>query len=392
MTVTTLRAGWVFPVDQPPIRDGIIQIEAGKIASVGAYQKQLIDQHWPDACITPGLVNAHVHLDLTGLRGKIAPPAPGKFTDWLKQVIAHRMQTSTEATRVDIEEGIAESLEHGVTMVGDISAGGQSWKPLQVSTLRSTAYYEMLGLTEASANRSLSQLQAWLSDKQSTSHCQLGLSPHAPYSVRRELFLAIASVSQNLQLPVTTHMAETAEELQLLATHNGPFLDFLQSLNVWDASGLVTSIEEVLILLQATTNLSLAHGNLLEARHHQTLLPRTVVYCPRTHAYFQRGPHPYRQLLEAGVAVALGTDGLSSNPDLNIFAEALFLRQQDTTLESSTLLSMITLNGAKALGRSHELGSITPGKLADLTLHHTKRMQDDPWQTLWEETASRQRI
>jgi cytosine/adenosine deaminase-related metal-dependent hydrolase len=151
----------------------------------------------------------------------------------------------------------------------------------------------------------------------------------------------------------------------LLSQHRGPFVDFLSNLGVWDPAGLVSGPEEIVSLLRDAPHTLLAHGNYL---HPQLPLPSsaTVVYCPRTHAAFGHAAHPWRQLLQRGVRVALGTDSLASNPDLDLLAEARFLHRRHPDVPGHVLLRMATLSGAEALGCSDETGSLTPGKSADL--------------------------
>jgi cytosine/adenosine deaminase-related metal-dependent hydrolase len=92
----------------------------------------------------------------------------------------------------------------------------------------------------------------------------------------------------------------------------------------------------------------------------------TVVYCPRTHAAFGHPPHPFREFLKRGVRVALGTDSLASNPDLDVLAEARFIRERYPDFPGDQLLRMATLAGAEGLGWADKTGSLTPGKSADL--------------------------
>src|SRR5207247_3350094 len=117
--------------------------------------------------------------------------------------------------------------------------------------------------------------------------------------------------------------------------------------------------EEVLQLNADVANVLFIHGNYLDPR---LAFPRgaSIIYCPRTHAYFGHPPHPYRQLLARGVRVALGTDSLASNPDLDVLAEARFLHHLHPDTPGAQLLHMATLAGAEALGWSDEVGSLTP--------------------------------
>src|SRR4051794_4012368 len=114
--MATHSAAWVFPVDAPPLQDGVLTVSQGRISAVEPFRNQSIDHKHGDAAILPGLVNAHVHLDLGALRGKLPPPE--RFTDWLKAVIAYRRSSSPEEWDAAITAGIQESLKAGTTLLG----------------------------------------------------------------------------------------------------------------------------------------------------------------------------------------------------------------------------------------------------------------------------------
>jgi cytosine/adenosine deaminase-related metal-dependent hydrolase len=165
-----------------------------------------------------------------------------------------------------------------------------------------------------------------------------------------------------------SHIAETMDELELLNTHTGPFVDFLKSLGVWDESSLA-SLNSLLMMSRFLARCLLVHCNYLPldcAKHLFDI--HTIVYCPRTHAAFGHPPHPFREFLARGVRVCLGTDSLASNPDLDILAEARFVRSRYPDFHGSQLLKMISLAGAEALGWADECGSLEPGKSADLVV------------------------
>ena len=190
-------------------------------------------------------------------------------------------------------------------------------------------------------------------------HCFTGLSPHCALFVRGSLYEMSVGT-----LPIATHLAETREELELLRSRSGPFVDFLNEMNAWDPTGLVRDPLEVLHLLPRGI---FVHCNYLDPT--TSFAPsQSVVVCPRTHAAFGHPHHPFPEMLKRGVRVALGTDSLASNPDLDILAEARFLRQHYPEVEPAMLLRMLTLSGAEALGFDTVTGSLTPGKSADLVV------------------------
>jgi cytosine/adenosine deaminase-related metal-dependent hydrolase len=360
-SVTTLKARWIFPVDGPPLEDAVIAIQGEKILSLetGGGRANL---DLGNVAILPGLVNAHTHLDLSGLRGRLPPKKP--VTDWLRGVIQRRRSLSPLQAAAEIQAGLAECVRYGTTLVGDISGEGLSWPILAAAPLWSVVFYEILGLSRARARQALASAKDWLEAHRANARCRPGLSPHAPYSVRHSLFRAIAGLARHEKVPVAIHLAESREELELLQHHDGPFVPFLSDLGVWDPDGLAGE-EEILRMYADRPNTLWIHTNYLDAG--LPISPHgTVIYCPRTHAAFGHAPHPFRRFLDAGIRVALGTDSLASNPDLDVLSEARLVRQLHPDLPGHVLLRMATLAGAEALGYGAETGSLATGKSADL--------------------------
>ncbi len=355
----TLTARWVLPVGVPPLEGGTVTVAGDTIVAVEPRGARAADVDLGNVALLPGLVNAHTHLDLSGLRGQ-CPPSPD-FTGWLRRVIAHRRGTTPEQTQADVRAGIAECLRYGTTLVGDIASGGASWDALAQAPLRAVVFHELLGLSRERAEVACLGMGRWLGELRPSPNLRPGASPHAPYSVRSSLFFTATSWG----VPVTTHLAETAAELELLLHRRGPFVAFLREMGVWDPEGLAEDPEHVLRLTNARVPVLYAHGNYLRA---EASIPAngTIVYCPRTHAAFGHPPHPFRDFLARGVRVALGTDGLASNPDLDLLAEAHFIHRKYPDFPGAGLLRMATLAGAEALGWDGATGSLTPGKSADL--------------------------
>jgi cytosine/adenosine deaminase-related metal-dependent hydrolase len=334
-----------------------------RLVAVLPHGQRTPDLDLGNAAILPGLVNAHTHLDLSGLRGR-CPPGED-FTDWLRAVVHHRRTQTLEQVSADVRAGLAESLACGTTLLGDIAGAGLSWQILAQAPLRAIVFYELLGLTRLRAEQALQAACDWLAAHSAVPTCRPAFSPHAPYSVRVQLFRESAALAQQHNVPLAVHLAETLAEMQLLQERRGPLRTFLEELGVWDEEDLARSSQEVLTACAAAPQLLLAHGNYLPS---DGRLPAhtTVVYCPRTHAAFGHPPHPFRDFLKRGVRIAVGTDSLASNPDLDVLAEIRFLHRHYPDVPGETLLRMATLSGAEALGWADETGSLTPGKSADL--------------------------
>lgn len=363
MTVSephTYTARWVFPVAGPPLPSGTVTICGDRIESVDCHGVRSPDADFGNAAVVPGLVNAHTHLDLSGARGVVPPTDSNHFPDWLQGVIAYRRTRTPDQVQTDTAAGLAECLRSGTTLLGDISADGGSWDAVATSPVRAVVFRELIGLKERDLLAESQTIHDWKHGSASPTS-RRGLSPHAPYSVRRSLMqLACRS-----ELPVTIHWLESTGEKELIERHSGPFVSFLKERGVWDEGQLIESFDAALdhASLHAP-HLLLAHAN------HQPVETRfrpntTIVYCPRTHAAFGHPPHPFRELLNRGVRVCLGTDSLASNPDLDVLAEARFIHERYPEFPGDALLRMVTLAGAESLGWEDETGSLVAGKSAD---------------------------
>jgi aminodeoxyfutalosine deaminase len=365
----TLTARWLIPVDAPPLERGTVTIHGDRIVAVQPNGVHTPDVDLGNTALLPGLVNAHAHLDLSGLRGKCPPTTD--FTAWLRGVIRHRRGQTPEAIAVDVGTALQECFRYGITLIGDIAGAGTSQADLVHDSWRTVVFREVLGLSEERARHAweevVANMQLPAGGSWRDGNSRTGLSPHAPYSVHSTLFQRIAGRARNERFPVAIHLAETREELQLLEQHQGPFVPFLTELGVWEPQGLCSSLAEILAAYSGGGPVLFVHCNYLDSA--APIPPNaTIIYCPRTHAAFGHPPHPFREFLARGVRIALGTDSLASNPDLDILAEARFVYARNPDFPAATLLRMITLSGAEALGWADETGSLTPGKSADLVV------------------------
>lgn len=392
MSSVTLTARWIFPVSEPPLERGTVTISGPVIRSVEPFGLRHADLDLGNVAILPGLVNAHTHLDLTGLKGRLEPNQA--FVPWLRSVVRHRRGLSPQQAIKDIQSGVAESVRHGTTLMGDISSLGWSWPVLAASPLRAVVFYELVGLPKDRAELAAIQAVNWLNELPAALNCRPGLSPHAPYSVRASLFEEAFRLASDRKIPLAAHLAETIEELELLEHRRGPFVDFLSELGVWDPDGLVKNLEDVVRQAGQLSEFLIVHGNYLTPYQFKDVTGKaTVVYCPRTHAAFSHAPHPFRIILACGGHVALGTDSLASNPDLDILAEARFLRITYPDFPGDQLLRMLTLSGAEALGWDQETGSLVPGKSADLVvLPLPLKEAKDPYDLIFESSFSPSKV
>lgn len=380
----TLRARYIFPVIGRPIRDGWVTVVGDRIVACGAgvppaptkVGETPAPQEFCDlgnVAILPGLINAHVHLDFSDLTNPIGEPGLG-FADWIRRVMLFRRET-TAAAKNPVSLGLQESLRCGVTTLGDIAQPGWLADEMAASPLSVTVFQELIAPTAARVAGALTLAKSHVqSGTTGLGSVRPGLSPHSPFTVHPELLSAIVSLSAAEQIPVAMHLAESQEEMELLRHGTGPLRVLLEELGAWDPTTIRPGSRpmDYLRLLASASRALVIHGNYLDddeiAFVGANRERMSVVYCPRTHDWFARGEYPLEKMHAAGVTVALGTDGRGSSPDLSLLGEMRFAARRHPTVGLDRILEMGTLLGAKALGLDQDIGSLEPGKQADLTI------------------------
>lgn len=375
-----LHSRIVIPLDSAAIIDGAVAIDGPLIVGCGHY-REILSRFGPadeidltDCVLLPGLINAHTHLELSSLKGKV--PYRNNFIQWVDSLRQLRSQFNDGTFKRIMNDACRESVQGGVTTVGDISYEHRAWHYLSSQPLRKTCFAEVFGMT-GDLDTPDEYLRRCIARTRTDELLRLGLSPHAPYSAGSGVYelsaeLAAENSSDDSPISLTTHLAETVEENIFLLDGAGPWLDYLKRINKWDGSFICpkqSPVNYFLSLDLADQPFLLAHVNYI-TDDELTALARTehsVVFCPRSHRFFNRPAHSFRSMLEAGVNVCLGTDSLVSNDSLSILDEIRFLHEQYPDFSVETLLKMGTLNGAVALGWQDKIGRLTVGMEADLT-------------------------
>jgi cytosine/adenosine deaminase-related metal-dependent hydrolase len=383
-----LQAAYVAPMTGPLLRDAAVVFAGDRIVDLGeatalrrAYPEAAAEE-LGNAVILPGLVNAHTHLELSACR--IANAWQGTFTDWifnLRQQMQTNGQSVEEMAAQGVGRGIQQCLRFGVTTVGDINQQTMITRPLlRNGPLRCVSYGEALGLAE-SRGRFEHLLAVAVDVSMASEYLRIGLSPHAPYTVDLTGYRQCLELARRLNLPIATHLAENPDERDFLTSHSGPFRDVWNRLGTWSDpvetfAGSPIEMAQAIGLLDHPT--LLAHCNYVND-HELRLLARgqaSVVYCPRTHAYFGHPPHRWRDMLAAGINVAVGTDSCASSPDLNLVEDLRLLHRLAPDILAMELWQMATIRAADAVQLAATVGSIEPGKAADLVAFGIRT--DDP--------------
>jgi len=366
-----LRARYVFPVTSQPIPHGVVTIEDGRIVEVGDRAGANVTD-LGNVAILPGMVNTHTHLEFSDLPTPLGQPGI-RLIDWIGRLLEHRRQPGRSLER-SARMGLDESARCGSAAVGEIAQPGWPDELFRRAPLSSVVFLEQIAPFAERTAAAFESACRHLDAAEASSPWRPGLSPHAPYSVHPELLAKLVALSAAREVPLAMHLAESREEIEFLRFGRGPFGDFLGRVEGWDPSAFAPGRRalDVLYALAAAYRTLVIHGNYLDAEEIAFLAGHTdrmtVVYCPRSHAFFGHAPYPLLRLLEAGVPVALGTDSRASSPDLSVLAEMRFVAGRWPALPGKSVLELGTLAGSRALGLEREMGSIEPGKLARLAI------------------------
>lgn len=370
------HARWVLPIAQPPLPDAAVVVDGARIVWVGASEQAEAGRHEQlgEAILMPGLVNAHTHLELTGLRGFLEGL---DFRDWLRVLTAVRAQVLSEADLLDAARcGVSEALRAGMTTVADCSASGAPLRAMCDAGIRGRLYLETFGPDPRQRDASMRTLREGVARLQcdASSLVSVGVSPHAPYTVSESLYAAVADYAREDSLAVATHAAESAAELAFVRDGSGPFADRLRARDIpVHGTGLSSMawLERTGLL---DTSLLLIHAIHVDADDVARVAAHGagVVHCPISNAKLGQGIAPVRALREAGVAVGLGSDSVASNDAMDLVQEArqaVLLQSLHAAvpdaLSATDALTMATQGGAGALGMDG-VGVLVPGAKADL--------------------------
>jgi cytosine/adenosine deaminase-related metal-dependent hydrolase len=370
-----LSADWVLPVEGAPIEDGAVAFEDGRIVAVGTTDELGEGERFEEAAIVPGLVNAHSHLEYAVYAGF----GDGlSFAPWILIHIERKARLGFEQMEAIARLGAAECLRSGITTVGDCSFSGASAPACDELGLRAIVFLEAFGdqLSER-FHATRERVEPALSDR-----IRLGVSPHAPYSASPELYAECLE----LGLPVATHLNESRDELEWLIDGTGPWSSLAATLPPpLGESGIHALARQGLL----GGSVLAAHCVVVDAEEIALLAEHdvAVAHCPRSNAILACGVAPLAELRAAGLRVGLGTDSPASAPSFDMFDElrtAVYLArargQSPDALVASDALELATLGSARALGLDEEVGSLVPGKRADLAVITLAGSPYLPWE------------
>lgn len=323
---------------------------------------------WSECLVLPGFVNAHCHLSLSGLARRIPQGKP--FTDWIRAVVQENSILPWKDRVTALHQQAQELLASGVTSLGDYLSHPELLVEYAALPFHQVLYLETLGFQGDQAKERTSKVESVFQDRASAGkHIQLGIAPHAPYSVSPALFSELARLAKHYGCPMSCHVAEIPEEVEFLQSGAGPFADLLKDRGAMDPHWKPPGMSAVRYLdqLGVLAGMQAVHLNEVDEADLDLLAERgtSAVFCPGSTRWLGRDHWmPVRRLMDRGVPVGLGTDSLASNDSLSFLDEIRLAEQMAPELSREEILWMATRGGAEAIGL--EVGRVEPGLSADL--------------------------
>lgn len=405
-SIHILRAAWAAPISGPPIERGEVVIQGDRILDVRPAVSGIGDhvEDFGEAILLPGLVNVHTHLDYTVMRGLLEEM---EFFPWIRELTGRAARLSPGDWLASATWGAAEAIAGGITAIGDCTFSGAAFTAARDLGLGGNIYQEVFGIDSLrTVEEIIAELRARVAVMQgdgAEARLNVGISPHAPYTVRPALFRALAEYAEADGLPVCIHAAESQAEAELLRAGTGLFADLYGHRGIdWTApgGGTVAYLDSLGIVGPRTL---LVHGVQVLAADRAIVRDRGAAWahCPKSNAKLGAGVAPLGILRDVDSEdspsgsgkVGLGSDSVASNNTMDMFEEMRFAvllqraaRRRIAAFRAADALEMATIGGARALGIDSDVGTLEPGKRADLcvvgigALHSTPAY--DPYSAL----------
>jgi aminodeoxyfutalosine deaminase len=368
-----ISAPWVVPVGEPIIRDGSVVVTKGRIVDIGL--RDAIVQQYPHAAekfytcvLMPGLVNAHMHLELSYLVNCIAPGGKRSFTDWIDALLAER--TINRVCREEIVAAFLSALKDqyssGVALIGDI--GNEYFDELHrdeyIRQPKIARMLEFLGPNRESCRIALKNMEE-LEE-------QISATAHAPYSTPPNLLRGLKKRCNRLEHIFSIHAGECPDEREFIRSGTGAFRVFLDKKISWDGvfpfaesgfSGAIDYFDQLGILDDKTLLVHCVH---VSGGELQLIKERgaRICLCPGSNEFLGVGLAPVEKMVALGLQPALGTDSPASNRTIDIWREMQLVQKSHDGLDAGDILAMATLGGAKALEKDGDYGTLKVGKKA----------------------------
>jgi aminodeoxyfutalosine deaminase len=370
-------------MDRPPIENGAVVVSGNRIVDLGKFDEiktrnpgEIVDLG--EQALLPGLINAHCHLDYTSLRRTIPPQK--SFADWIRAINGKKAKLSPKDYLTSINEGFAEAKGFGTTTIANLTAFPELISEIH-EPIRTWWFAELIDVRSPEranelvdlAIQSLQSAQKW------------GLAPHALFTASANLYGCCEEPARHGKILLTTHLAESCEEMSMFRDGSGPLYEFMKNIgrpmgDCGSQTPLALFLDLIgrggspnrphaIVVSRPYRPWIVAHLNELTESDFELLEGVTekfhVVHSPRSHDYFGHSRFPFKKLGGLEFNICLGTDSLASNENLNLFAEMRAFQNAEPGISPDKILGMVTVNPAIALHEENALGRIRPGFQAD---------------------------
>ena len=368
------RAPWLFSMAGPALSDGSVAVRDTCIVEVGPFSDlrgripgaDIVDH--PDCVLMPGLVNAHIHLELSHLAHLAQEGAGLPFVDWLETMLAERERLGAVGTVVEeaAQKTLQSQYDTGVIALADIGNTPLACTLIEQFPGIVFPFLEYLGLGRRSLVPALKKL--------ARQEDGIACTAHAPYSTHPELIRALKKRADQHGFMFPIHVAEPASETELLGEGRGELADFLRRRGFYenvfqgagiDITGSVRYLHSLGVLDAKTICVHGVHVSRDEIRLLQQAGAK-VCLCPGSNRFLQVGRAPVTDYLVRGILPGLGTDSAASNPELSIWQEMRCVAHDHPAVDPLTIMAMATIGGARTLGIEAGYGTLETGKTASL--------------------------
>ena len=335
-----------------------------------------------EQALLPGLINAHCHLDYTCLRGKIPPQKP--FAEWIRAINAEKATLSPKDYIASINDGFAEARRFGTTTIANLTAFPELIPQIH-APIRTCWFAELMDIRAPERANELVDAAIESIGRARPLGASWGLAPHALFTASIDLFRRCEQVAQRDNILLTTHLAESREEMQMFRDASGPLYEFLKNIGrPMNDCGDKTPLERFLDSNGRGGSPNRPRAIKVNRRYHSWIvvhlnelvqsdfevLERSapkfpIAHCPRSHKYFGHSPFAFERLRSLGFNICLGTDSLASNESLSLFDEMRAFHGEFPSVSLEQILEMVTVYPALALRQENALGRIRSGFEAD---------------------------
>jgi cytosine/adenosine deaminase-related metal-dependent hydrolase len=370
----SFKADYIFPVNTAPLKNGIVTVDgSGKIISVTDQNTYSETNDQPvehlSGIICPGFINTHCHLELSHLRGKIEQRKG--LVNFIKEVQKFRGADINQINDAALQAD-DEMYQNGIVAVGDIVNTNVSIPIKAGSKIYYHNFIECFGFLPDKATMVFNNALALLNEFKPLS---CSITPHAPYSVSKELFKLIRNYNEDGKNLISIHNQECEDENKFYRYKTGSFLDLYDSFGI-DISFFKpqarNSLQSIVHFLSEKQEILMVHNTCTNLKDIYFLkrFDRKIhwCFCPNANLYIENMLPKVSLFIDRGVNITLGTDSLASNGSLSILSEMRTLQQKFPSLSTPLLVEWGTINGAKYLGIDDEKGTLETGKTPGLNL------------------------